>query len=136
MNRPQEISTFNPRQVQELKKLVSLGESQTLEFKRKAAHPEKIIREMIAFANMHGGILLLGVGDDKTLPGLKFPEDESHVVQEALKRYPWLVDKDNWSGPGHSHETIRNIIATRGGRGAARIAFSHEEWQKLMIQGS
>lgn len=37
-------------QLQELKKLVSRGEGQNLEFKRKAAHPDKIAHELIAFA--------------------------------------------------------------------------------------
>lgn len=86
MKKPQETFTFNPRQVQELKKLVSLGEGLTLEFKRKATHPEKVVREMIAFANAHGGILLVGIGDDGTIPGLKYPEDESHVIKEALRK--------------------------------------------------
>ena len=85
MNRPQESSPFNARQVQDLKRLVQQGEGLTLEFKRKAAYPEKIVREMIAFANTIGGIVLVGVGDDRTLPGLKYPEGESHVIREALK---------------------------------------------------
>src|SRR5688572_24661586 len=86
MNRPQEQTSFNPRQVQELKRLVAQGESSTLEFKRKASFPDKIVREMIAFANSVGGVLLVGIGDDKSIPGLKHPEDESHVIREALKK--------------------------------------------------
>jgi predicted HTH transcriptional regulator len=85
MNRPQETSTYNLRQVQVLRKLVLQGEGTNLEFKRKATYPDKIVREMVAFANTTGGILLLGVGDDRTLPGLKYPEGESHVLREALK---------------------------------------------------
>lgn len=86
MNKPQESSSYNPRQVQELKKLIARGEDSTLEFKRKATFPEKIVREMIAFANTRGGILLLGVDDDRSMPGLKHPEDESLMVQVALKK--------------------------------------------------
>jgi hypothetical protein len=86
MNRPQESQPYNSRQVQDLKKLVDKGESISLEFKRKAAYPDKLVREMIAFANTQGGILLVGVGDDRTLPGLKYPEGESHVIREALKK--------------------------------------------------
>ena len=57
-----------------------------MEFKRKATFPEKIIREMIAFANTKGGILLIGIGDDGSLSGLKYPEEELHVMTEALKK--------------------------------------------------
>jgi len=41
---------------------------------------------MIAFANTKGGILLIGIGDDGSLAGLKHPEDELHVMNEALKK--------------------------------------------------
>ena len=74
----------DPRQIQQLKLLVSQGESASLEFKRKAAFPEKIVREMIAFANTKGGIVLIGIGDDGTMPGLKHPEDDLHVMKQAL----------------------------------------------------
>lgn len=85
MKSPESFS-INPRQVQQLKLLVSRGEGASLEFKRKATFPEKIIREMIAFANTRGGIVLIGIGDDGSLAGLKYPEDELHVMKEALKK--------------------------------------------------
>lgn len=108
MRRPQESNTYLPRQVQELRKLVAQGEGSNLEFKRKAAYPDKIVREMIAFANTNGGVLLLGVGDDKTLPGLKFPEDESHVVQEALKKCkPKLPVEEQFIPIGNGRTIIR-----------------------------
>jgi hypothetical protein len=111
MNRPQESSPYNARQVQDLRKLVQQGEGATLEFKRKAAYPEKIVREMIAFANTKGGILLLGVGDDKTLPGLKYPEGESHVIHEALKKCrPSLEIKETFIPIGDSRTIIQYVV--------------------------
>lgn len=85
MKSPESFS-LNPRQVQQLKLLVSRGEGASLEFKHKATFPEKILREMIAFANTKGGIVLIGVGDDGSLAGVKHPEDELHVMKEALKK--------------------------------------------------
>lgn len=81
-----EFFSPDPRQVQQLRLLVSHGEGASLEFKRKATFPQKIVREMIAFANTKGGILLIGIGDDGSLAGLKHPEDELHVMTEALKK--------------------------------------------------
>jgi hypothetical protein len=106
MNRPQEAFAFNARQVQDLKKLVLQGEGSRLEFKRKAAYPEKIVREMIAFANTEGGILLVGVGDDGSLPGLKYPEGESHVIQEALKKCKPLIKLEETFIPIGNARTI------------------------------
>jgi predicted HTH transcriptional regulator len=71
----------------ELKQLVKKGEGQHLEFKKKADFPEKIVREMVAFANWGGGILLLGVDDAGRLSGLKFPDEEQFVMEAALAKY-------------------------------------------------
>jgi predicted HTH transcriptional regulator len=82
-----ETKAVDPLRVRELKKLVAEGEGPHLEFKRKAAMPEKIVRELIAFANTAGGTLLIGVDDNKTLAGTKYPDEDLHVVNEALKKY-------------------------------------------------
>jgi hypothetical protein len=111
MSKLQENVPFSSRQVQDLKKMVAQGEGTLLEFKRKAAYPEKIVREMVAFANSHGGVLLLGVGDDKTLPGLKFPEDESIVVQQALQKCrPKLPVTETFIPIGNGRTIIRYDI--------------------------
>lgn len=60
----------------DLKRLVRAGEGDQLEFKRKANHPEKLAREVIAFANTRGGILLVGVDDDTTIYGNKHVEGD------------------------------------------------------------
>lgn len=65
--------------------LIKRGESQFVEFKKKAKHPEKIIKEVVAFANAGGGNLFIGVDDDGKLSGLKYPEDEEQVLTKAIK---------------------------------------------------
>lgn len=70
-----------------LKELVRRGESESLEFKLKANHPEKIIREVVAFANSNGGILLVGVSDDKSIPGLKFVDEEEYILVRAIDKF-------------------------------------------------
>ena len=79
-------SRVSEMNVKELKNLVRQGEGTSLEFKLKASHPEKIIREMVAFANSKGGKLLVGVGDDKTIPGLKFVDEEEYMLVRAIER--------------------------------------------------
>jgi predicted HTH transcriptional regulator len=69
-----------------LKALVKRGENQTLEFKLKANHPEKIVREVVAFANTDGGILLIGVDDDKRIQGLKFADEEEYVLVRTIEK--------------------------------------------------
>ncbi|MEX2230903.1 MAG: ATP-binding protein [Cyclobacteriaceae bacterium] len=112
MTRPQEALTFQARQVRELKKLVSQGESASLEFKRKAAYPDKILREMIAFANAGGGTLLVGISDDGELTGLKHPEGDSHVIQQSLRKCkPSLPVTESFIPIGNSRFVIQYHIA-------------------------
>lgn len=73
--------------ISRLRRLVSLGEGLHLEFKRKVAFPDKVVRELIAFANTDGGTLLVGVDDDGSIPGVKYPEEESAALREALGRW-------------------------------------------------
>ena len=82
-----EAARVNNQQLSQLRKLVAQGEGQQLEFKKKAAHPEKIVRELIAFANTEGGILLIGVDDDKTISGVKYPEEEILAVKQAIEKF-------------------------------------------------
>jgi hypothetical protein len=77
----------NPSQLRDLKQLVRSGEGLHLEFKRRASSPDQLVREMIAFANTSGGILLVGVNDDGELSGVKYPEEESLVIRKALKKH-------------------------------------------------
>jgi len=71
----------------EIQKLVSRGEGERIEFKRKVAHPEKIIREIVAFANTSGGNLLIGVDDNGTIPGIRFADEEIFVLEKAIHQW-------------------------------------------------
>lgn len=73
----------------ELRSLVKRGEGSYLEFKRKARHPEKIAREMLAFANTKGGLLLIGVDDNCEIYGVKFPEEDIYAIQTFLNKYTY-----------------------------------------------
>ncbi len=73
--------------LRELKELVRHGENKYVEFKLKTTHPEKIVREMVAFANTDGGRLIVGVADDKILKGLKFPDEDEFILQRAIEKY-------------------------------------------------
>jgi predicted HTH transcriptional regulator len=107
----QESLVYNPQLVRQLRNLVANGEGATLEFKRKASYPEKIVRGMIAFANTAGGVLLVGIGDDGSIPGLKYPEGESHVIMEALKKVrPLLPLKETFIPLGGSRTVIQYEI--------------------------
>ena len=64
-----------------------MRENKFLEFKKKADHPEKIVREMVAFANTEGGTLLIGVDDRGNISGLLFPDEDTFVMEAAILMY-------------------------------------------------
>lgn len=70
-----------------LKDLVRRGEGQQIEFKLKVNHPDKIIREVVAFANTDGGLLFIGVNDDRTIPGLKYADEDLYLLERAIQKY-------------------------------------------------
>jgi predicted HTH transcriptional regulator len=70
----------------QLKKLTAQGEGLHLEFKKKANFPEKIAKELVAFANTDGGLLLLGVDDDGTVSGTRDIEGEVFVMEETIEK--------------------------------------------------
>lgn len=63
----------------EILKLIQRGESSKVQFKERIKDAHSISQEMVAFANLKGGTLLIGV-DDKTggLNGLSFTEIQKH----------------------------------------------------------
>ncbi len=71
----------------ELTQIVSLGETAFIEFKRKAPQPERIAKEVLAFANTKGGRLLLGVDDDGTIVGVRDAEEEEFSLRNALSTH-------------------------------------------------
>lgn len=71
--------------LQEVKELAAKGEGLKIEFKKKAAFPEKIVREVIALANTQGGDLLIGVDDDGTVSGQRFIVEEIFVMEKAIR---------------------------------------------------
>lgn len=72
-------------ELREIKKLVYGGENDRVEFKRKINHPEKVVREVVAFANTSGGHLLVGVDDNHTIYGLKYADEEDFLLQKAIR---------------------------------------------------
>lgn len=68
----------------DLMRLVKTGEGTYLEFKRTISSPEKVAREIAAFANTRGGILLVGVDDNKTVTGVHSYYEEEVALSKAL----------------------------------------------------
>ena len=69
----------------EAQQLIAQGEGLRIEFKLKAKHPDRIIREIVAFSNSKGGHLFIGVDDDGSIIGLKDAEEAHYVMEKAMQ---------------------------------------------------
>lgn len=87
LDRPFSDEEENLLDVRNLKHLVRHGEGLRLEFKMKVKYPEKIVKELVAFANTDGGHLFIGVSDAGVIEGVKFAEEEQFLLERAIEKY-------------------------------------------------
>lgn len=71
----------------ELEQLVGLGEGLSIEFKRRVPRPERIAKEIVAFANTNGGRIVLGVSDDGTIAGVADPSEQEFLLHRAVEAH-------------------------------------------------
>lgn len=71
----------------QLIKLIEDGESLTVEFKQRFSTEEKIAKEMIAFANTKGGVIIFGVEDDGKICGVLSEKGEAELIKTAAEKY-------------------------------------------------
>jgi predicted HTH transcriptional regulator len=84
-----------------IKRLIKSGENQQLDFKFEISDAKKIARTFSAFANTHGGKLLIGVKDNGRISGIK-SDEEAYMAESAAHLFcrpavtyhvnKWVVD--------------------------------------------
>ena len=71
----------------DLLELINQGEGARLEFKRDDVRPENLAREIVAFANMNGGVVLLGVEDNGNVSGIQRENAQAWLMDTVIRRY-------------------------------------------------
>ena len=71
----------------QLIKLIEDGENLTVEFKQRFSSEEKIAKEMIAFANTKGGIIIFGVEDDGRICGVLSEKGEAELIKTSAEKF-------------------------------------------------
>ncbi|NUM72368.1 MAG: ATP-binding protein [Ignavibacteriaceae bacterium] len=67
----------------ELIAVIEEGENSRVEFKQRFSTPEKIAKEIIAFANTRGGYMIFGVEDDGTICGVESEKGEIELINQV-----------------------------------------------------
>ncbi|NBV57353.1 MAG: ATP-binding protein [Bacteroidetes bacterium] len=69
-----------------MKKYLIDGEGETLDYKQEISSASKIAKTMVSFANHKGGVLLVGVRDNRSIAGIR-SEDEKYMLELAASFY-------------------------------------------------
>lgn len=96
-----------------LKKLISEGENQKLDFKFCVSDSKKIARTLSAFANSNGGRLLIGVRDNGSIAGIR-SDEELYMVDTAALIFCRPEITYNSKQHTIAGKTILEVEVTRG----------------------
>lgn len=69
-----------------VKSLLKSSESERLDFKQTITSKQKIAKTMAAMANTEGGIILVGLSDQKKIIGID-PEEERYMIESSNDLY-------------------------------------------------
>ncbi|MDG1720248.1 MAG: ATP-binding protein [Bacteroidia bacterium] len=72
--------------IDRIKKYLIDGEGETLDYKQEISSASKIAKTMVSFANHKGGVLLVGVRDNRSIAGIR-SEDEKYMLDLASSFY-------------------------------------------------
>lgn len=99
----------------DLLELIRGGEDSTLEFKRDDVQNHNLAKELVAFLNFDGGVLLLGVEDDGRISGATRSHLEEWVADLCrTKIEPPVMPHLSWAS---DPETGKRVLAVRVAQG-------------------
>jgi predicted HTH transcriptional regulator len=117
-----------------LKKLISGGESQQLDFKYCISDSKKIARTLSAFANSEGGRLLIGVRDNGSIAGIH-SDEEYYMIETAASLFckpeiPVVITQHFAEG-----KTILEVEVSKGDRKPYLSKGDDGKWQAYFRHG-
>ena len=68
-----------------IEELIRQGENTSIEFKRGDVRTENLAKELIAFSNSSGGVVLLGIEDNGEIQGLKNPRNYEEWISNLTR---------------------------------------------------
>lgn len=99
----------------ELLELLKNGEYSGVEFKRDDVQNHDLAKELVAFLNLEGGVVLLGIEDDGTVSGTSRPDLEEWVAELCrVKVEPPIVPYLSWV---RSVQGSRDVLVVRVAQG-------------------
>jgi len=99
----------------ELLELLKNGENSGVEFKRDVVENHKLARELVAFLNLEGGIVLLGIEEDGTVFGTSRPNLEEWVAELCrVKIEPPIIPHLSWLRAVEPEKDVLVVSVSQG----------------------
>lgn len=138
----------NIMNIDDIKRLVAQGESETLEFKKSIANLKSASEALCGFLNSKGGVVLIGVSDNKKIVGQEVNDKIQLEIANTLKKFEptaninvEYVDFENDKKiiVFIAHPDSRSIPYTFEGRPyeknqSSKGAMSQSRYQQLLLQ--
>ncbi|MFZ7137846.1 MAG: helix-turn-helix domain-containing protein [archaeon] len=93
-----------------LERIIGLGEGENLEFKHRIPDPDQMSKDIAAFANSKGGLIIYGIDDNGEIVGVSEQVDFPKIVREALKEVKPRVDLLSWGLFGYKDRSIWAVL--------------------------
>lgn len=118
---------FTNMDAQNVRALIRQGEGAQVEFKRTISHLPKIAKTLTALANNRGGVILVGVEDNRQVVGVN-PEEESFMVLQAAR--DWCQPAINVDLEEYEHDgaTVLLVIVPESGQKPHQARDKHHTW--------
>ena len=108
----------------ELLEIITNGENSGIEFKRDVVENYRLAKELVAFSNFEGGMVLLGVDDDGTIAGLTRDNLEEWVMTVCRDKIrPGIIPAFQTIRDVESGKDVAVVRVPRGGD-------VHSQWHK------
>jgi len=99
----------------DLREAIRNGEDSTMEFKRDGVANHDLAKELVAFLNLEGGTVLLGVEDDGKISGVERERAEEWVTELCrVKIEPRVIPVLVWLRNVADGRDVLAITVTRG----------------------
>ena len=108
----------------ELLEIIANGENSGIEFKRDVVENHRLAKELVAFSNFEGGMVLLGVDDNGTIAGLTRDNLEEWVMTACRDKIrPGIIPAFQTIRDVESGKDVAVVRVPRGGD-------VHSQWHK------
>ena len=127
-----QIRAFKMTTRTELMEIISNGENSGVEFKRDSLRPQDLAKELVAFSNLEGGMVILGVEDSGEISGITREDLEEWVMNVCRQKI--RPELNPYFEVIHQIEGQKAVAVVRVTRGYSVHTLWHNNSSKYLVR--